>query len=140
MKPRITVITLGVDDLKRAVAFYRDGLGLPTQGIVGTEYPHGAVAFFLLQGGLRLALYPRDDLALDARVAVTPPSTTDFALAHNVATREEVDEVLRQAERAGAVIVKPGQHAFWGGYTGYFRDPDQHLWEVAWNPAWKVED
>jgi catechol 2,3-dioxygenase-like lactoylglutathione lyase family enzyme len=140
MKPRITVITLGVDDLERAVAFYRDGLGLPTKGIVGTEYPHGAVAFFLLHGGLRLALYPREDLALDARVTATSPSSSEFALAHNVATREEVDEVLAQAERAGAVIVKPGQDAFWGGYSGYFRDPDQHLWEVAWNPAWQVED
>ncbi len=140
MKPRITVITLGVDDLERAVAFYRDGLGLSTPGIVGTEYPHGAVAFFLLEGGLRLALYPRADLALDAGVAVTPPSPSDCALAHNVATRAEVDEVLRQAERAGGTIVKPGQDAFWGGYSGYFRDPDQHLWEVAWNPVWKVQD
>ena len=140
MKPRITVITLGVDDLERAVAFYRDGLGLPTKGIVGREYPHGAVAFFMLPGGLRLALYPREDLALDGNVPVTPPSSSDFSLGHNVARREEVDEVLQQAERAGAVIVKPAQQAFWGGYYGYFRDPDQHLWEVAWNPAWNVED
>ena len=140
MKPRITVITLGVDDLERAVAFYRDGLGLPTKGIVGREYPHGAVAFFMLPGGLRLALYPREDLALDGNVPVTPPSSSDFSLGHNVARREEVDEVLQQAERAGAVIVKPAQQAFWGGYYGYFLDPDQHLWEVAWNPAWNVED
>lgn len=140
MKPRVTLITLGVDDLERAVMFYRDGLGLPTKGIVGKEYPHGAVAFFLLQGGLRLALYSRQDLALDAHVPVTPPSSSEFSLAHNVASRSEVDDVLRQAEQAGGTIVKPAQDAFWGGYSGYFRDPDQHLWEVAWNPAWKVED
>ena len=94
----------------------------------------------MLPGGLRLALYPREDLALDGNVPVTPPSSSDFSLGHNVARREEVDEVLQQAERAGAVIVKPAQQAFWGGYYGYFRDPDQHLWEVAWNPAWNVED
>jgi catechol 2,3-dioxygenase-like lactoylglutathione lyase family enzyme len=134
MKPRITLITLTVDDLERAVAFYRDGLGLPTAGIVGQEFEHGAVAFFDLAGGLRLALWPRASLAHDAGIAVGPRSNTEFALAHNVASREEVDEVLAQAQRAGAAIVKPAHVTFWGGYAGYFQDPDQHLWEVAFNP------
>lgn len=140
MKPRITVITLGVDDLERSVHFYRDGLGLPTKGIVGVEYPHGAVAFFMLHGGLRLALYPRADLAWDAGIAATPPSTTEFSIAHNVGSREDVDVVLSQAEAAGGVVVKAGHETFWGGYGGYFKDPDGHLWEVAWNPAWTLED
>jgi catechol 2,3-dioxygenase-like lactoylglutathione lyase family enzyme len=134
MKPRITLVTLGVDDLERAVAFYRDGLGLATQGIVGKEFEHGAVAFFELAGGLRLALWPRASLAHDAGLALTPRSATSVALAHNVATKAEVDEVMGEAQRAGARIVKPAQDTFWGGYAGYFQDPDGHLWEVAWNP------
>jgi uncharacterized protein len=134
MKPRITLITLTVDDLDRAVAFYRDGLGLATPGIVGQEFEHGAVAFFDLAGGLRLALWPRASLAHDAGIAVGPRSNTEFCLAHNVASRHEVDEVLAQAQRAGAAIVKPAGDTFWGGYAGYFQDPDQHLWEVAFNP------
>lgn len=139
MKPRITLITLGVDDLERAVRFYRDGLRLPTDGIVGTEHEHGAVAFFELAGGLRLGLFAREDLARDAGIATTPPSPSDFSLAHNVASRAEVDAVMAEAERAGALIVKPAADTFWGGYAGCFQDPDQHLWEVAWNPAWEVD-
>ncbi len=135
MKPRVSFITLGVDDLDRAVAFYRDGLGLATDGIVGKEFEHGAVAFFDLEGGLCLALWARTSLAHDAGVAPGPSSATEMALAHNVRTREEVDAVLRQAERAGARITKPPGATFWGGYTGYFQDPDGHLWEVAWNPG-----
>ena len=134
MQPHITVITLGVDDLERAVAFYRDGLGLKTDGIVGTEFEHGAVAFFELQAGLRLALWPRASLAHDAGLRVGMPSATDLSLGHNVASRAEVDAVMEQAVRAGARIVKPAQETFWGGYAGYFHDPDQHLWEVVWNP------
>lgn len=137
MKPYITLITLGVDDLERALAFYRDGLGLPTEGIVGQELEHGAVAFFTLRGGVRLALWPRSSIAWDAGVAQSPPSPTEFTLAHNVSSREEVDEVLEQARRAGAAITRPGAETFWGGYSGYFQDPDGHLWEVAWNPAWE---
>jgi uncharacterized protein len=136
MQPRITVITLGVDDLERAVTFYRDGLGLKTDGIVGTEFEYGAVAFFDLQIGLRLALWPRTSLAHDAGLAVAPPSVTEFSLGHNVGSRAEVDAVMEQARRTGARIVKPAQETFWGGYAGYFHDPDQHLWEVAWNPQW----
>ena len=136
MQPRITVLTLGVDDLERALHFYRDGLGLPTDGIVGQEFEHGAVAFFDLQAGLRLALWPRTSLAHDAGVPSAPPSPTDLTLGHNVGSRTEVDAVMQRAEAAGAVIVKPAQDTFWGGYAGYFQDPDQHLWEVVWNPAW----
>jgi len=138
MEPRITLITLGVDDLERALDFYRDGLGWETEGIVGQQYEHGAVVFFNLQAGLRLALWHRDNLAHDSGVARTPPGTADFALAHNVSSRAEVDAVMQQAREAGAVIVKPAQETFWGGYAGYFQDPDAHLWEVAWNPQFEA--
>lgn len=136
MKPRVTLITLGVDDLERALKFYRDGLGFKTDGIVGKEFEHGAVAFFDLQPGLKLAIWPRRSLAHDSGLTVEAPSATEFSLAHNVASAEEVDAVMEQARSAGATIVKPAQRAFWGGYTGYFQDPDRHLWEVAWNPQW----
>lgn len=140
MKPRITLITVCVDDLERAVRFYRDGLGWPTQGIVGKEFENGAVAFFDLSHGLRMALWPRASLANDAGVAVGPRSATEVSLAHNVVSREEVDDVMAQAQRAGAAIVKPAQDTFWGGYAGYFADPDGHLWEVAWNPQMLPKD
>ena len=136
MKARITLVTLGVDNLERSLRFYRDGLGWRTKGIVGTELEHGAVAFFELQSGLQLALWPRASLAHDTGLAAGAPSPTDFSLGHNVASREEVDAVMAQAARAGAVVVKPAQPTFWGGYAGYFQDPDQHLWEVVWNPQW----
>jgi uncharacterized protein len=139
MKPRITLITLGVEDLDRAVNFYRDGLGLRTEGIVGREYEHGAVAFFELQG-LRLALWPRRSLAHDAGIPVDKPSRTDVCLAHNVASKAEVDAVMAEAGRAGARIVKRAHDTFWGGYAGYFEDPDAHLWEVAWNPRMLAQD
>jgi catechol 2,3-dioxygenase-like lactoylglutathione lyase family enzyme len=134
MQPYVTLITLGVDDLERAVRFYRDGLGWPTKGIVGREFEHGAVAFFDLRQGLKLALWPRDSLAHDSGVPRAPASGTELSLGHNVRSREEVDAVMDQAARAGAAIVKPAGPAFWGGYSGYFQDPDGHLWEIAWNP------
>lgn len=140
MQPRITLITLCVDDLQRAVRFYRDGLGLDTQGIVGEQFEHGAVAFFDLANGLRLALWPRASLAHDAGLPVGPRSTTEFCLAHNVGSREDVDAVLAEAQRAGATVVKPAQDTFWGGYAGYFQDPDGHLWEVASNPELLPDD
>ncbi|AGW93636.1 VOC family protein [Cupriavidus sp. DF5525] len=140
MKPRITLITLGVDDLERAVRFYRDGMGLPTAGIVGEQYEHGAVAFFDLQAGLKLAVWPRASLAHDTGLAVSRRATTDFSLAHNVAGKAEVDAVMAQALAAGASVVKPAQDTFWGGYAGYFQDPDGHLWEIAWNPQMLPED
>ena len=135
MKPRITVVTLGVDDLERALTFYRDGLGLHTDGIVGQEFEHGAVAFFNLQPGVRLAIWRRADIAHDAGIAATNPSPTEFTIGHNVTSAREVDEVMAQATHAGATIVKAAQPTFWGGYAGYFQDPDGHLWEIVWNPA-----
>ncbi|MGH8865800.1 MAG: VOC family protein, partial [Burkholderiales bacterium] len=138
MKPRITVITIGVDDLERSLKFYRDGLGLPTEGIIGKEFEHGAVAFFDLQSGVKLALWPRANIAWDAGVAQTHRSPTECTIGHNVGSKEEVDTVMAQAKRAGARIVKPAGKTFWGGYAGYFQDPDDHLWEVVWNPDWKL--
>ena len=140
MKPRISCITLCVDDLDRAVAFYRDGLGLPTEGIVGQQYEHGAVAFFDLQSGLKLALWPRASLAHDSGLPLDGPSATHSLISHNVATPDEVDAVMAQAEAAGATRVKSARTVFWGGYAGYFLDPDQHLWEVVWNPQWPLDD
>ena len=134
--PFVTFITLGVDDLDRSLAFYRDGLGLQTRGIVGTEFENGAVAFFDLQAGLKLAVWPRKSLAADAGLAVGPPSATEFSLAHNVGSPQEVDALLQRAGAAGAVIVKPGAATFYGGYAGYFQDPDGHLWEIAFNPGY----
>lgn len=140
MRPRITVITVCVDDLERALGFYRDGLGLKTEGIVGGEFEHGAVAFFDLQAGLKLAIWPRKSLAHDSGLAPANRGATEFSLGHNVSSRAEVDAVMEQAKRAGAVIVKPAQDTFWGGYAGYFQDPDQHLWEVVWNPQWPAAE
>lgn len=140
MRPRLSVLTLAVDDLDKAVAFYRDGLGLKTPGIVGTEFEYGAVAFFDLQSGLRLALWPRESLLHDTGLPARPPSATEFSLGHNVASRDEVDQVMAEAVRAGGRMVKPAQDAFWGGYSGYFQDPDGHLWEVVWNPDFVPED
>jgi catechol 2,3-dioxygenase-like lactoylglutathione lyase family enzyme len=140
MKPRITLLTLGVDDLERALRFYRDGLGLATEGIVGKEFEYGAVAFFDLQSGLKLALWPRKSLAHDTGLAQTPASPTDLSIAHNVGSKAEVDQVMAQAKKAGATIVKGAHDTFYGGYAGYFQDPDGHLWEVAWNPQWKSPD
>ena len=124
MKPRISMITLGVEDLERSIRFYRDGLGFPQM-----ESPP-SVAFFTLNGTW-LGLYSREALAEDAMV---PAEGGGFALAHNVASETEVDQVIAQALAAGATLTKPGQKVFWGGYCGYFRDPDGHLWEVAHNP------
>src|SRR5690606_14438854 len=137
MKPRITVVTLGVDDLERSLRFYRDGLGLPTQGIVGEEFEHGAVAFFDLQAGAKLAIWPRKDIAHDAQLEQAAPSPTEFTIGHNVGSKEEVDAVMEQAEKAGATIPVRAHDTFWGGYAGYFQDPDGHLWEVVWNPQWE---
>ncbi|HEY4485891.1 MAG TPA: VOC family protein [Nitrospiria bacterium] len=136
MKPRITVITLGVDDLERSLRFYRDGLGLPTEGIVGREFEHGAVVFFDLQSGLKLALWPRKSISHDSGLHPGIPNPTEFTIGHNVSSKTDVDAVMEQAGIAGAVIVKPAHDTFWGGYAGYFQDPDRHLWEVAWNPDW----
>ena len=140
MRPRVTLITLCVDDLERSLQFYRDGLGLETEGVVGTEFEYGAVAFFDLQAGLRLALWPRESLAHDVGLSVGTPNATEFSLAHNVGSKAEVDAVMAQAKNAGAILVKPAQDTFWGGYAGYFQDPDRHLWEIAWNPQLIIEE
>ncbi len=140
MKPRITLITIAVDDLERSLRFYRDGLGLKTEGIVGTEFEHGAVAFFDLQAGLKLAIWPRKSIAHDSGLPLGKPSPMEFTVGHNVSSKTEVDAVMEQARKAGAVIVKPAHDTFWGGYAGYFQDPDGHLWEVAWNPEWDIPE
>jgi uncharacterized protein len=140
MQPRISVITLGVDDLDAALKFYRDGLGLKTEGIIGKEFEHGAVVFINLQNGMKLALFSRDDLARDAGIPKSKPSPGEFSLGHNVRTQAEVDDVMRDAIKAGARLVKPAQKTFWGGYAGYFQDPDGHLWEVIFNPSFLPDD
>ena len=140
MKARISVITLGVDNLEASLEFYRNGLGLPTEGIIGKEFEHGAVAFFDLKGGLKFAIFERPNIALDAGIAQTGRSPTEFTIGHNVTSEAEVDAVMAQAISAGARLVKPAQNTFWGGYAGYFQDPDDHLWEVVFNPAFLPED
>lgn len=134
MKARITVITLGVDDLEKTVDFYQQGLGLHTDGIVGKEFEYGAVAFFELQAGLKLAVWPRKSIAHDTGMSISPSSPTEFTIGHNVNSKAEVDAVMQQAQTAGATIIKPAHDTFWGGYSGYFQDLDKHLWEVVWNP------
>jgi catechol 2,3-dioxygenase-like lactoylglutathione lyase family enzyme len=140
MKARITVLTLGVDDLERAVRFYRDGLGLQTEGIIGKEFEHGAVAFFDLQSGLKLALWPRTSMSYDSGLVLSPPCATECSIGHNVSSKADVDAVMLEAGHAGATIVKAAHDTFWGGYAGYFQDLDGHLWEVAWNPQWAAPD
>jgi hypothetical protein len=138
MQPRVTVITLGVDDLEKSLKFYRDGLGLPTEGIIGTEFEYGAVAFFDLQSGLKLAVWPRKSIAHDTGIPAGSANPTEFTLGHNVSSKKEVDAVMAQARGAGAVVVKEAHDTFWGGYAGYFTDPDRHLWEIVWNPALEI--
>ena len=140
MKPRIKVVTLGVGDLEKSLAFYRDGMGLPTQGIIGTEFEDGAVVFFNMNDDLILALYPKAALAKDAKVSVDPPSAAEFSIGHIVKSKQDVDAVINQAKKAGATITDPARDRFWGGYSGYFQDPDGHLWEIAWNPQWEVKE
>jgi len=140
MKARISVITLGVDNLEASLEFYRDGLGFPTEGIIGKEFEHGAVAFFDLQNGLKFAIFERSNIAVDAGIAQTGRSPTEFTIGHNVTSEAEVDAAMAQAISAGARLVKPAQNTFWGGYAGYFQDPDDHLWEVVFNPAFLPED
>lgn len=138
MIPRITVVTLGVDDLERSLNFYRDGLGFPTDGIVGREIEYGAVVFIQLDQGLRLALWPRRSIAHDTGLEVSAPAPTGMTLGHNVNSKQEVDAVMARASAAGATIIKLAHDTNWGGYSGYFQDPDKHIWEVVWNPQWAV--
>ena len=140
MDARIDVITLAVADLDRALAFYRDGLGLESEGVIGEEFvgdevtPNGAIALFKLQGGLILSLYPRVDLAKDADVPLGPPKAGEFSIGQLVSSRDEVDALLGRARAAGAQVSAEPHDRPWGIYSGYFRDPDGHLWEIIWNP------
>ena len=136
MKPCITVITLGVNDLDTSLKFYRDGLGFPTEGNIGKKFQYGAVAFFQLQPGLRLALWPRKSIAHDTGLSEGPASAAEVTLGHNVKSKAEVDAVMAKAKKAGAIITKAAHETFWSGYSGYFQDPDGHLWEIVWNPQW----
>lgn len=134
MKPSITVITLGVDDLERAVAFYRDGLGFHTNGIIGAEFEYGAVAFFELQSNLKLALWPRSSIAHDTGLPRSDKAPTGLTLGHSVSSTREVDDILAKVQLAGGTIIKPAQSTFYGGYAGYFEDTEGHIWEVVFNP------
>jgi catechol 2,3-dioxygenase-like lactoylglutathione lyase family enzyme len=133
MQPRIHLLTLGVADLERSLGFYR-ALGFQSPGVIGTEFPGGAAVMFELRGGLILSLYGRGDLAADANVAFDSPGAGEFSIGHFVGTKEEVDAVLAEAEAAGATLTEEAHERPWGIYSGYFRDPDGHLWEVIWNP------
>ena len=140
MKQRITVLTIGVDDLEKSLEFYRDGLGFKTEGIIGKEFEYGAVVFFDMQNGIKLALWPRKSLAHDSGVPLQAPSATEITIGHNVNSKEEVIAVMEHTKKAGAKIIKPAEDTFWGGYSGYFQDLDSHLWEVVWNPEMKIEE
>lgn len=140
MKPRIKVLTLAVDDLERSLAFYRDGMGLETKGITGQQFEHGAVVFFYMNDDLILALWPATSLSKDANVAATRTRLGAVSIGHIVKSKEEVDELVKEAARAGAIITDPPRDRFWGGYSGHFHDPDGHLWEIAWNPEFSVPD
>ncbi len=140
MRPSISVITLGVNDLEQALVFYRDGLGLPTEGIIATEFkgdetqPAGATVQFNLPNGIMLALYPRTELAKDAQEPVGKDSSTEFSLGYLARSKDEVDTLLKQAEAAGATVTSQARERPWGIYSGYFKDRDGHLWEIIWNP------
>lgn len=129
-----------VGELEAALAFYRDGPGLATHGITGTEFEHGAVVFFEMNEDLILALYPGGALAKNTTVTVGASSASEFAIGHIVGSKEEVDAVMEQAEAAGAHVSDAARQRFWGGYPGYVQDPDGHLWEIAWNPVREVRD
>jgi catechol 2,3-dioxygenase-like lactoylglutathione lyase family enzyme len=133
VKARIHVLTLGVADLERSLAFYR-ALGFESEGIIGTEFPGGTAAMLELEGGPTLALYGRDDLAADANTSFDAPGRGEFSIGHLVGSRADVDAVLTEAEAAGATLTEKPRERPWGIYSGYFRDPDGHLWEVIWNP------
>jgi uncharacterized protein len=140
MEAHISVITLGVTDLEKSLTFYRDGLGLPTKGIIGTEFkgdeahPSGAVAMFELEQGLILALYPRSELAKDANQSVGVASSTEFSLGHFVQSKQEVDTLLNRAKTASGIVTDEPHERPWGIYSGYFQDVDGHLWEIIWDP------
>ena len=139
MEPRVDVITLAVEDLERALRFYRDGLGFESTGVIGTQWTdeesgaNGAIAVFKFESALLLSLYPRSDLAKDAAIPAGPARPGEFSLGQLVQSRVEVDELIENAEAAGAAVTTPRDRP-WGIYSGYFRDLDGHLWEIIWNP------
>ena len=145
MKPRVHVITLAVEDLERSLAFYRDGLGFDSAGVVGADLQDertgaaGAIGMFNFAGGLIFTVYPRTELAKDAAVPIGRPKTGEFSIGHAVATRAEVDATLLRAEAAGATLLDKPHDRPWGIYFGYFQDPDGHLWEIMYNPALDLE-
>jgi catechol 2,3-dioxygenase-like lactoylglutathione lyase family enzyme len=140
MRPRIKVLTLSVSNLERSLAFYRDGMGLPTKGIIGQEFEDGAVVFINMNDDLILALYPAASLSKDAKITPMGTRLGAVSIGHVVNSKDEADAVMKQAEAAGAIITDPAHDRFWGGYSGYFHDPDGQLWEVAWNPQWSVPE
>ena len=139
MKPRLKVLTLAVNDLQRSLTFYRDGLGLPTEGIIGEEFEDGAVAFFKLENDLMLALFPAKLLSKDAKIATTDARLGAVSIGHVAPSKDEVDAIVKQAEAAGAVVTDQPHDRFWGGYSGHFHDPDGHLWEILWHPEWSLQ-
>jgi catechol 2,3-dioxygenase-like lactoylglutathione lyase family enzyme len=141
MEPKVNFITLAVTDMEQSLAFYRDGLGLQTKGVIGNEFTDnatgasGTIIFFeMLGGSLLLGLYGRADLAKDAGIDLSPPSSVEFSLGHAVNSKEEVDALLARVQTIGATMLEPAHTRPWGVYSGYFKDPDGHLWEIAWNP------
>jgi uncharacterized protein len=140
VKPKIHVITLAVEDLERSLSFYRS-LGFESEGVIATEYAGddetaaGAIAIFQLDGGLMLCVFPRTELAKDAKVSAPAPAPGLFSIGHAVASRDEVDVLLDAAERAGGIVTVRAYDREFGVYSGYFQDPDGHLWEILWNPA-----
>jgi catechol 2,3-dioxygenase-like lactoylglutathione lyase family enzyme len=140
MELRIDIVTLAVGDLERSLAFYREGLGLTSPGVIGTQFagddttPAGAAVMFRLDNGVTLALYPRSELAKDAEIPPGPAQSGEFSLGQVVPTRADVDALLDRAKAAGAPVTEPHDRP-WGIYSGYFRDPDGHLWEVIHNPS-----
>ena len=140
MKQRINILTLGVTELKKSIEFFQDGLGWQTQGIVGTEFGNGAIAFFDLENEMKIILYERKNLAWDSNLKVQPESATEFSIGHFVNSDQDVDDIFALAQKSGAKIIKPAQKTFWGGYGGYFQDPDGHLWEIGRNPNWKTKE
>jgi uncharacterized protein len=140
MKQRINILTLGVNDLKKSMKFYQNGLGWKTKGIIGTEFENGEVVLFDLDNGMKLSLYERKNLAWDSKLKLQPESATEFSIGYFVNSDKEVVSVMEQAKKAGAKIIKPAQKTFWGGYAGYIQDLDGHLWEIGHNPGWKIEE
>lgn len=140
MKQCINILTLGVNNLEKSLKFYQNGLGWQTKGIVGTEFENGAIVVFDLDNGMKLSLYERKNLAWDSELKQQPESATEFSIGYFVNSDNDVDLIMKQAEKAGAKIIKQAQKTFWGGYGGYFQDIDGHLWEIGHNPAWTVDE